>query len=138
MHKEVIILDSNIWISYAITKRLPYLVTLIFEHHLTVLTCQELVEEIQGVLSRSKFKKYLKNSDIKELITIHLKLCRFVTTETPISKITDTKDNFLLSLYDSGKATLLVTGDKQLHVEATELKYIVMTLNEFQLATTLT
>jgi len=113
MQDEVIILDSNIWISYVITKQLQTLVALIHKHHLTVLTSENLVEEIQGVLSRPKFKKYLKHSDIKEVIMLHVKLCRLVVTDETSYQLTDTKDNFLLNLYNKGKATVLVSGDKE-------------------------
>lgn len=137
MQKEVFILDSNIWISYVITKRLNTLVTLIHNHQLTVLTSRYLVEEIQEVLSRSKFKKYLKHSDIKEVIAIHLKLCRFVGTDETTNLLTDPKDNFLLNLYNKGKATVLVSGDKELLHEANDLNYRVMSLREFELSYTL-
>ena len=76
MQKEVFILDTNIWISYLITRRLNTLVSLIHEQQLIVLTSQHLINEIQGVLFRPKFKKYIKHSDIKEFLVIHLKLCR--------------------------------------------------------------
>jgi len=134
MQDEVIILDSNIWISYVITKQLQTLVALIHKHHLTVLTSENLVEEIQGVLSRPKFKKYLKHSDIKEVITLHLKLCQLMGTQETTNQLTDTKDNFLLDLYNKGKATILVSGDKVLLREASELNYRVMTLREFELS----
>ena len=134
MQDEVIILDSNIWISYVITKQLQTLVALIHKHHLTVLTSENLVEEIQGVLSRPKFKKYLKHSDIKEVIALHLKLCQLMGTQETTNQLTDTKDNFLLDLYNKGKATLLVSGDKVLLREASELNYRVMTLREFELS----
>ena len=71
MQNEVFILDSNIWISYVITKRLQRLVSIILNHNLTVLTCEHLVEEIEMVLARSKFKKYIKPKDITELIANH-------------------------------------------------------------------
>jgi putative PIN family toxin of toxin-antitoxin system len=134
MQDEVIILDSNIWISYVITKQLQTLVALIHKHHLTVLTSENLVEEIQGVLSRPKFKKYLKHSDIKEVIALHLKLCQLMGTQETTNQLTDTKDNFLLDLYNKGKATILVSGDKVLLREASELNYRVMTLREFELS----
>jgi len=134
MQDEVIILDSNIWISYVITKQLQTLVALIHKHHLTVLTSENLVEEIQGVLSRPKFKKYLKHYDIKEVIALHLKLCQLLGTQETTNQLTDTKDNFLLDLYNKGKATLLVSGDKVLLREASELNYRVMTLREFELS----
>ena len=132
MQNEVFILDSNIWISYVITKRLDTLVTRIYHYHLTVLTSQPLIAEIQEVLSRPKFKKYLKHPDIKELIAIHLKLCRFVDTDESTNQLTDPKDNFLLNLYNKGKATIIVSGDKEFLQEASELNYRVMTLKEFE------
>jgi len=134
MQNEVFILDSNIWISSVITKRLDKLVTLIYSHQLTVLTCHPLISEIQEVLSRPKFKKYLKHSDIKELIAIHIKLCRIVDTDETTNQLTDPKDNFLLNLYNTGKATVIVSGDKEFLHEASELNYRVMTLKEFELS----
>lgn len=133
MEKEVFILDSNIWISYVITRRLNTLVTLILDHQLNVLTSNHLIEEIQVVLLRPKFKKYLKPSDIKEFIIIHLKLCRLVDAdETTTNQLTDPKDNFLLNLYNKGKATAIVSGDKEFLHEASELNYRVLTLNKFE------
>ncbi len=133
MQKEIYILDSNIWISYVITKRLSDLVALVQDHQLAVITCQTLVAEIQDVLSRPKFKKYIKISDIKEVIAIHLKLCLIVGTEETVTLLSDPKDNFLLDLYNKGKATILVSGDKELLREAGELNFRVMTLSEFEL-----
>ena len=133
MQNEVFILDSNIWISYVITKQLQTLVAIILNHKLTVLTNEHLVKEIQGVLLRPKFKKYLKQSDIKELMTLHLKLCHLVRTDETSNQLSDFKDNFLLDLYNNGKATVLVSGDKEFLREARELNYRVMTLREFEL-----
>jgi len=133
MQNEVLILDSNIWISYVITRRLDKLVTLILDHQLTVLTSRQLIEEIQEVLMRPKFKKYIKHSDIKEFSAIHLKLCWLVDTDETTNQLKDPKDNFLLELYNKGKATILVSGDKEFLHEAIELNYRVMTLREFEL-----
>ncbi len=133
MQNEVFIFDSNIWISYLITRRLDKLVSVILQHHLTVLTSRQLIEEIQGVLLRPKFKKYIKRSDIKEFVAIHLKLCSFVETDVTANVLKDPKDNFLLDLYDVGKATILVSGDKEFLHEASQLNYQVMTLRELEL-----
>lgn len=53
------------------------------------------------------------------------------TDETTV-QLTDPKDNFLLNLYVKGKATLIVSGDKEFLHEADELNYRVMTLREFE------
>jgi uncharacterized protein len=117
-----------------ITKRLSTLVNLIHNHQLTILTSQHLIEEIQDVLLRPKFRKYLKHSDIKEFIAIHIKLCRIIETDESTNQLTDPKDNFLLNLFIKGKATVLVSGDKEFLHEASELNYRVMTLREFELS----
>jgi putative PIN family toxin of toxin-antitoxin system len=134
MQNEVIILDSNIWISYVISKRLAILVQIIQKNQLTILSSQHLVKEIQDVLKRAKFKKYISNSDVKEVIIIHQKLCRFVETNETTNQLTDIKDNFLLHLYDKGKATMIVSGDKNLLHEAAQLNYRVSTLRDFELS----
>lgn len=134
MPNEVFILDSNIWISYVITKRLQNLVTIIRDHHLTVLTSQPLVKEIQAVLSRPKFTRYINHADINEVITLHLKLCRLVETEETADHLIDSKDNFLINLFNKGKATVIVSGDKELLKEAGGLGYNMMTLKEFELS----
>ena len=84
------------------------------------------------VLSRPKFKKYIKHIDIKEVIVIHLKLCWLVDTDEATNQLTDPKDNFLLNLYNKGEATVIVSGDKEFLHEANELNYRVMTLREFE------
>ena len=134
MQNEIYILDSNIWISFVITRRLQTLVALINDHHLAILTTPHLVKEIEDVLARPKFKQYLKIDDIKEVIALHLKLCFMVRTEETINHLSDPKDNFLLDLYNSGNASVLVSGDKELLREASELNYRVMTLREFELS----
>ena len=116
-----------------ITRRLHKLVTLIHDHHLTILTSKQLIEEIQGVLSRPKFEKHIKSVDVREAITIHIKLCEIVATEETVDRLSDKKDNFLLNLYNIGKAKVIVSGDKELLHEASELNYRVMSLREFEL-----
>ena len=133
MKNEIFILDSNIWISYIITKRLHRLVALVQGSQLIILTSKQLIEEIRGVLSRQKFKKYIKTADVNEVIAIHIKLCRMIEINEARNWLSDKKDNFLLNLYDQGNATILVSGDKELLREATELNYHVLSFKEFKL-----
>jgi len=132
MQNEVYILDTNIWISFVITRRLHTLVSLIINHQLTILTNPDLVKEIEDVLARPKFRKYINREDVKEVIALHLKLCHLVITEEIKNQLSDSKDNFLLDLYRKGNAGILVSGDKELIREASGLKYRVMTLREFK------
>ena len=54
-------------------------------------------------------------------------------TDVTANVLKDPKDNFLLDLYDVGKATILVSGDKEFLHEASQLNYQVMTLRELEL-----
>jgi len=45
-------------------------------------------------------------------------------TQETTNQLTDTKDNFLLDLYNKGKANILVSGDKVLLREASELNTV--------------
>jgi putative PIN family toxin of toxin-antitoxin system len=100
---------------------------------LIILTSKQLIEEIRGVLSRQKFKKYIKTADVNEVIAIHIKLCRMIEINEARNWLSDKKDNFLLNLYDQGNATILVSGDKELLREATELNYHILSFKEFEL-----
>ncbi|SEJ50951.1 hypothetical protein SAMN05192553_104375 [Cyclobacterium xiamenense] len=54
-----IILDTNIWVSYIIGRKLDEITKLILDHNLIVFSCNELEEELEEVLSRDKFTKVL-------------------------------------------------------------------------------
>jgi len=132
MKNEVFILDSNIWISYVISRRLQDLVSRVQMHQFTILTSKHLITEISDVLARPKFYKYIRHTDIKEVIAIHLKLCLLIETEEPTVSLSDPKDNFLISLCKHSHAAILVSGDKELLKEATGYGYHVMTFREFE------
>ena len=132
MKNEVFILDSNIWISYVISRRLQDLVSHVQMHQYTILSSKHLVNEIRDVLARPKFNKYIKHDDIKEVIAIHLKLCQVIETEEQTVMLTDPKDNFLISLCKHSRNAVLVSGDKELLKEASRYGYNVMTFKEFE------
>jgi putative PIN family toxin of toxin-antitoxin system len=134
MQNEVYILDTNIWISYVLTRRLHVLVANIIDNRLKILTNSNLFEEIEDVLTRPKFRRYIKREDVKEVIALHLKLCHLVITEDKTHNLSDPNDNFLLDLYKTGNATILVSGDKDLLREANNLNYKVMTMRDFELS----
>ncbi len=68
-----IVLDTNIWVSYFIGKKTLELTELILDNDLEVLTSETLIKELNEVLNRPKFVKYL-NSPIHEYLQIHLQL----------------------------------------------------------------
>jgi len=72
--KTKVVLDSNIWISYIIGRKLQDLVSVIQNNELQVFTCSTIINEIKDVLNRPKFRKYISVENIKEALIIHQKI----------------------------------------------------------------
>lgn len=81
---------------------------------ITLLFSQELLDEFIEVGRRPKFKKYFSISDLEVLIRTLSQRAEFITVTSLATACRDPKDNFLLSLAVDGKATHLITGDKDL------------------------
>jgi len=132
MIKHRVVVDSNVWISHLLNKELSQFVQKVQDADLNVFTRQELTDELTGVLKRNKFKKYVSKNDIQEFIAIHLKLCQLVKLDDIPDILTDKKDNFLIALCKTAKASILVTGDKQLIKEARENNINAITTAQFK------
>ena len=132
MKQEIFIIDTNIWISYLLSKRYHQLINLILKNNLEIPTCKNLIIELEQVLQRKKFKKYIRKKEIDEAVKIHLKICKFMQVDLRTNELTDIKDNYLLDLYKKANAEALVTGDKQLINQASKLGFKVITLTQFE------
>ena len=108
-----IILDTDIWLSYIITKKLPNLVSLIYSNDLVLYGSEPLYDELKEVLGRKKFIKYLEFS-IEEYVAFQKRLTKKVDTEKIFTGSPDPKDDFLFDLANQSEATHLVTGDKNI------------------------
>ena len=130
--KEIrIILDTNLWISFLITKDLSKLDKRIFTGETILIFSQELLHEFITVVSRPKFKKYFSQEEIIEILDIIDQQAIFVEVTSEIKKCRDEKDNFLLSLAVDGNADFLITGDQDL-LELKEIeKTQIVTLNQY-------
>nr|MBI1230562.1 putative toxin-antitoxin system toxin component, PIN family [Cytophagales bacterium] len=116
MKNRRVILDTNLWISFLISKRRKELDVLLESGAVTLIFSQELLEEFLEVSERPKFKRFFKKSDIKTLLTQIETLGELIKVKSKIDECRDPKDNFLLSLSVDGKADFLVTGDSDLLV----------------------
>jgi putative PIN family toxin of toxin-antitoxin system len=111
---ERIILDTNLWISFLISKDFAKLDKILFSGKCRLVFSEELMQEFLQVASRPKFKKYFSPDDLEailETIEDYADFCH-VTTITTLCR--DPKDNFLLSLAIDGEADYLLTGDNDL------------------------
>lgn len=126
-----IIIDTNLWISFLLTKDYSKLDKLFSKNGLILLFSQELLEEFVDVARRPKFKKYFAVADINSLLSeIHLK-AEFFEVNSDINVCRDPKDDFLLSLCKDGNATHLITGDKDLLEIKMFGKTLILTITEY-------
>lgn len=109
-----IIIDTNLWISFLITRDFTKLDEIIFSKHGVLVFSQELLDEFLAVAKRPKFRRFFSASDIVDLLETLDEYADFVKVQTKVSLCRDPKDNFLLSLSVDGNADFLLTGDKDL------------------------
>lgn len=109
-----VILDTNLWISYLISKRLSKIDELFEREDLVLLFSEELLEEFIEVASRPKFRKYFPAENVEELLSLFDEFGEMVEVTSELNLCRDQKDNFLLELAKDGKADFLVTGDDDL------------------------
>lgn len=109
-----IVLDTNIWIKFLITKDYTKLDSLLLSAQVTLLFSEELLAEFIEVTRRPKFKKYFPKSDVEAILDTIDDVAKFVKVVSKANVCRDPKDNFLLSLSKDGKADFLITGDNDL------------------------
>ena len=114
MKSKKIILDTNLWISFLISKNFNEIDNLIQTKDIKLIFSNESLEEFIEVVRRPKFKKFFSKKDIEKLLDIFDQYAELIKVKSQINICRDPKDNFLLNLAVDGKADFLVTGDKDL------------------------
>lgn len=129
--KNKIILDTNIWISFLISKSLKGIDKLIFSKKVILLFSDELMTEFIDVTSREKLKPYFTKEDIVSLIDIIEEYGKIINVKSKVEICRDKEDNFLLSLAKDGEADYLITGDKDLLIIKKFEKTRIIKLTDF-------
>jgi hypothetical protein len=111
-----IILDTNLWIPFLISKTYSGLDTYLQEGEVTLVFSEELFAELLAVVKRPKFKKYFSESDISSLMEMMDVFGEIVEVTSDLEICRDEKDNFLLNLAKDAKVDFIITGDKDLLV----------------------
>jgi putative PIN family toxin of toxin-antitoxin system len=109
-----IILDTNLWISFLISKDFFKLDSFLFSKKLELVFIKELLDEFLDVVKRPKFRRFFTNEDIEDILETIEEFAIFVPVNSRTDICRDTKDNFLLSLAKYSNAQYLLTGDKDL------------------------
>jgi putative PIN family toxin of toxin-antitoxin system len=131
MKIKKVILDTNLWISFLISKKFSEIDKLIDDKKIILIFSNELLEEFIDVVSRPKFKKYFSKKDIEKFLEYFDQFGELVKVKSDIKICRDEKDNFLLNLSVDSNAEFLITGDKDLLIlEKIETTKII-TFSEF-------
>ena len=129
--KAKVIIDTNLWVSFLISREFEKLDFLFSSGKICLLFSERLFAEFIGVASREKFRKYFSKNDIDELSIKMKNVAKMVQTKSLQTQCRDPKDNFLLELAVDGKANYLLTGDKDLLELKTVNKTKIVKIEEF-------
>jgi len=132
MQKCRIVIDTNLWISFLLTKKFDFIDKLLYNSNTVLIFSAELIAELIEVTDRPKLSKFFTADELKlvfEIIEYH---AIFIPVISYVNLCRDSKDNFLLSLAKDSKADYLITGDKDLLVLKTFEETKILTISEFQ------
>jgi putative PIN family toxin of toxin-antitoxin system len=126
------IIDTNLFISFLIGKKLGSLKDSIIKSNIILFFAEQNIEELLIVTARDKFRKYFGEEDVKDLVSF-IKIVGEVIEIDGFEEICrDPKDDFLLALAKESKAHYLISGDKDL-LELKEYKKTqIITINQFE------
>ena len=111
-----VVLDTNVWISFLIGKRVQGLRLLLARQQTVVIVAQELLDELSEVVERPKMARYFPPDKARELLQYLRLQGEMISIVSDVQVCRDTKDNFLLALAQDSQADFLVTGDLDLLV----------------------
>lgn len=131
MKNKKIILDTNLWISFLISKKFNQIDKQIENKGIQLIFSKELLEEFIDVISRPKLKKYFLKKDIEKIFEYFDQFGELVIVKSDIKICRDIKDNFLLNLSVDSKADYLITGDKDLLILEKIKNTKILTFSEF-------
>lgn len=127
-----VILDTNIWVSFLLGKRLSILREIVEMEGLDIYVSEELIKEIREVISRPKFSGKIALESIVNLFELISAKCLFIDGyKDAESAIRDIKDLYLLSMAESIPADYVVTGDSDLLILKNHKGTRIITFSEF-------
>ena len=130
--KTKIIVDTNIWISFLISKQLKKLDKLFYKDKIIFVFSDELVNEFLEVAVRPKFKKYFNRTDVEKILDLIQNISIITKVKSKVDVCRDEKDNFLLALAKDAKADYLISGDNDLLVLKEFHKTKILNYSDFE------
>ena len=128
-----VIIDTNLWVSFLIGKRMKALEKIFSYTGLNVYVCNFLIDEIQNVAMKPKIRKYVSETDVHSVLELIDTYCIHAEPyKKAISPVRDMKDLYLLSLAETVQADFIVTGDNDLLTLHSHRQTKIVTFREFE------
>ena len=108
------VIDTNLWISFLLGKKVADLLTLIQNGRVEVVTDARQIAEIEDVLSRPKIKKLIGPQRLSIMLRFIHRKTKLVAPKRRIKACRDPNDDYLLEIAVEAKASFLVSGDGDL------------------------
>ena len=133
MEKYKVIVDTNLWISLLIGKKLSELYSVCNSEIVDVYICNELKEEFMRVASQEKIRKYVTNERVIQTLELMEASCIFSSIKKTVvsSELRDINDLYLLAFAETIKADFILTGDKDLLSLQSHNQTKIVTYREF-------
>jgi putative PIN family toxin of toxin-antitoxin system len=133
MHgKCKVILDTNLWISFLLTKNFDFLDNLLGKGNIRLVFSDELLSELIEVANRPKLKKFFTDEDWNYVSNLIEEFAVYYSVVSQVNICRDTKDNFLLSLAKDSCTDYLLTGDNDLLILKSFETTKIITIAEFK------
>lgn len=111
------VIDTNVAISALLLPRsIPRKAFDFVVEHGRLLVSTATVAELDDVLRRPKFDRYVREEERLEFLAAMIRVAEVVDITTTVTACRDTKDNKFLEVAISGEASHLITGDADLLV----------------------
>ncbi len=111
------VIDTNVLISALLFKSsVPFRAIALAEKQGIILYSEATLKELERVLNRPKFDKYLSQEERQVFLLKLISSSQLVTITEKIVVCRDEKDNKFLELAVSGHANIIITGDLDLLV----------------------
>ncbi len=109
-----VVVDTNLWISFLIGRRLSILKELFTRGDLTLLSSYAQLTELGEVASRLKFRRYFSEAQAEELLNLLSAASELVEVSEHVHACRDEDDDFILEIAMNGRADIIITGDADL------------------------
>lgn len=128
-----IVIDTNLFVSALINQNSRQRLNLVLEKMaIQILSDDALMAEVYEVINRTKFKKYVSQSEIDDFYKLLQERTSRIETHSIVLVSPDPKDDFLLVICLDGGAEYLLTGNKIDLLDLIQFrKTKIVTLTEF-------